>query len=172
MSMAELNPYSNWRIVEGFFKVGTAQIEGAINHAVQSPKKWKKVANSSMKVNIGDKVGEGRPNEVKGHVKLESLIATKRREQEKSVIFNIHRTLLDCSLKLERNPNSSIRPTMKTSTRRVVFILWLLQFLSRCFINFTMVFWDSKSECYMDEIVLVVLEQLKDGQTIDLLSIW
>jgi hypothetical protein len=37
------------------------------------------------------------------------------------LIFNVHSTLLDCSLLAEKNLNISIRSSIKTATRRVVF---------------------------------------------------
>jgi hypothetical protein len=88
------------------------------------------------------------------------------------VILNIHGTLLDCSLISERNPNTSIPSNMIKESRRVVFRPWLLEFLHRCFINFTMAFWGSKSESYMDEIVAAVLLRLKDGQLFKPLFVW
>ena len=75
------------------------------------------------------------------------------RGREKLVIFNVHGTLLDSSLLVENNPNSKIRPTVKTKSRRVVFRPWLHAFLSHCFIHFAVAFWGSKSVAYMDEVV-------------------
>ena len=75
------------------------------------------------------------------------------RGREKLVIFNVHGTLLDSSLRVENNPNSKIRPTVKTKSRRVVFKSWLHAFFSRCFIHFAVAFWGNKSAAYMDEVV-------------------
>jgi hypothetical protein len=90
----------------------------------------------------------------------------------KLVIFNIHRTLLDCSLLAERNPNATIRSSMETRSRRVIFRPWLIEFLRRCFINFNVAFWGSKSEGYMDEIAVVVLSWLKDGHMFKPHFVW
>jgi hypothetical protein len=61
----------------------------------------------STKVKYNDK--EGGPNAFSNYGRLQLLI------------FNVYGTLLDCSLLLERNPNSKIRTSLKTETRRVVF---------------------------------------------------
>jgi hypothetical protein len=54
----------------------------------------------------------------------------------------------------------------------VIFRPSLLEFLRRCFINFTVAFWGSKSECYMDEVAAAVLTCLKDGQSFKPLFVW
>jgi hypothetical protein len=61
---------------------------------------------------------------------------------------------------------------MISESRRVVFRPWLLQFLSRCFINFTVAFWGNKSECYMDELAVAVLARLKDAHSCKPLFVW
>ena len=61
--------------------------------------------------------------------------------------------MLDCSLLVEPNPNSKIRPTTKTPLRRVVFRPWLKPFLSQCFVHFVVAFWDSKSTSFMEDVV-------------------
>jgi hypothetical protein len=88
------------------------------------------------------------------------------------VILNTHGTLLDSSLLVEKIPNVTLWSNMTTKSRRVIFRPWLLQFLSRCFTNFIVAFWGSKSECYMDEIAAAVLSRLKDGQLFKPLFVW
>jgi hypothetical protein len=75
----------------------------------------------------------------------------------KLLIFNVHGTLLDCGLLSEKNPNSTIKSSVKTKTHRVVFRPWLKDFLSRCFKHFAVAFWGSKSESYTQEIVPAML---------------
>jgi hypothetical protein len=97
----------------------------------------KKTASSPTKVNARGKVGEGRGSEVRGCPKRDSLVAV---QSLKMVIFNVHSTLLDCSVKVERNPNSCTRSSVQTRSRRVVFRPGLIPFLSRCFMKFIVAF--------------------------------
>jgi hypothetical protein len=90
----------------------------------------------------------------------------------KLLIFNIHGTLLDCSLLSEKNPNSTIRSSVKPKTRRVVFRPWLKDFLSRCFKHFAMAFWGSKSESYTQEIVPAILAAIKVDVKYAPLFVW
>ena len=64
----------------------------------------------------------------------------RERERDKLIILNVHGTLVDCSLEQEKNPNSKVRPTVRTRSRHVFFKPWLVPFLSRCFLNFSMAF--------------------------------
>jgi hypothetical protein len=82
----------------------------------------------------------------------------------KLLIFNVHGTLLDCSLLDERNPNNRIRPTLKASGRKVICRPWMAEFLSQCFLTFKVAFWDSKSARYMEDMVSVMLGRLKGQQ--------
>jgi hypothetical protein len=82
-------------------------------------------------------------------------------ESLKLLIFNVHGTLLDRNLLRERNPNSAIRSILNTKSHRVVFRPWLVEFLSRCFKNFKVVFLGSKNEGYMQEIAPAMLGRLK-----------
>jgi hypothetical protein len=70
-------------------------------------------------------------------------------KDRKLVVFNLHGTLVDSSLLADKNPNSAIRATVTTENRRVTFRPWLVKFLVRCFLNFNVAFWGSKSEVYM-----------------------
>jgi hypothetical protein len=108
---------------------------------------------------------EGGSAQIVGPGIQDDVVAGWKGGKAKLLVLNIHGTLLDCSLIAKRNPNVDIRSSMKTGDRRVVFRPWLLEFLRRCFINFTVAFWGSKSECYMDEVATTVLICLKDGQS-------
>ena len=92
--------------------------------------------------------------------------------RQKLLIFNVHGTLLDCSLRLERNPNSKIRPTLKTQRRRVVHRPWLQPFLSKCFLNFSVALWGSKSKEYMDDVVPTLMEGRKESHQFAPLFMW
>jgi hypothetical protein len=76
---------------------------------------------------------------------------------KKLVVFNVHGMLLDCSLLFDKNPNTSIWPTLRTTTRGVISQPSLIDFLTRCFVHFEVAFWGSKSEVYMDDIIPVML---------------
>ena len=49
----------------------------------------------------------------------------------KLLIFNVHGTLLDCSLLAE--PNTFIRMVRQSLTRRIVFRPWLTNVIDKCF---------------------------------------
>jgi hypothetical protein len=63
----------------------------------------------------------------------------------KLVVFNVHGTLLDCSLLVEINHNTKIRATVKATGRRIICIPWMAEFLNQCFLTFKIAFKDSKS---------------------------
>jgi hypothetical protein len=63
-----------------------------------------------------------------------------RLRTSKLLVFNVHGTLLDYGLVDEPNPNSKIRYTMKTTSRRVVYRPWLSEFLWKYFLNFHVAF--------------------------------
>jgi hypothetical protein len=86
--------------------------------------------------------------------------------------YNVHGTLLDSSLILDKNSNTSIRSTLRTVKRRVIFRPGLIDFLTRCFVHFEVVFWDSKSEVYMDDIIPAMLGRMKEGTTFKPLFVW
>ena len=79
----------------------------------------------------------------------------------KLLIFNIHGTLVDSSLLSESNPNSAIRITRKSLTRRIVFRPWLIEFLDRCFKNFKVAFWGIKSLGSMEDVVAVMMRRFE-----------
>jgi hypothetical protein len=126
------------------------------------------MASFPLKVNAKGEVGEGKRSEVR---KRDSLVVVQEMPSPKMVIFNVHGTMLDCSLKVEKNPNSSIRSSVQTKSRRVVFRPRLIPFLSRCFMKFTIAFWWTKSEPYTQDIVFAVLSRLKGWETFDSLFV-
>jgi hypothetical protein len=87
-------------------------------------------------------------------------------EGKKLVVLNVHGTLLDCSLLLNKNPNLGIHPTLRTAKRRVIFRLGLIDFLNKCFLHFEVALWGSKSEVYMADFVPAMLGRMKDGSTV------
>jgi hypothetical protein len=95
------------------------------------------------------------------------------RDTLKLIIFNIHGTLLGCSLLKEKNLSPIVRTTLNTTTlRRVVLRPWLLEFLTRYFKNFVVGFWGSKSKSYMQEIAPTILGRLKAGTGSSLSFVW
>jgi hypothetical protein len=84
-------------------------------------------------------------------------------DSTKLVVFNVHGTLLDCSIVSESNPNTEIRPTFRHGNRRFVCRPGMKKFLSRCFLNFEVAFWGSKSARYMEDVVPAMLSRLKDS---------
>ena len=77
----------------------------------------------------------------------------------KLLIFNVHGTLLDCSLLFDPNPNISIRVTTQSSTRRMVFRPWLTEFIDKCFRHFRVAFWGIKSTSNMEEVVASMMRK-------------
>ena len=96
----------------------------------------------------------------------------RERERDKLIILNVHGTLVDYSLEQEKNPNSRVRPTVRTRSRRVFFRPWLVPFLSKCFLNFSVAFWGSKSKSYMDDIIPAMMKTLKPGLHFSPLFVW
>jgi hypothetical protein len=116
--------------------------------------------------------GEEETVKVRREACKESPSASVAGESLKLLIFNIHGMPLDCSLLREWNPNSTVRSTLNTGSRRVVFRPWLVEFLSMCFKNFKVDFWDSKSKGYMQEIAPPMLGRLKGGTGCSPCFVW
>lgn len=87
-------------------------------------------------------------------------------------VFNVHGTLLYCSLLSDPNPNFKIKPTLKTRTRRVTIRPWLLQFLAKCFVNFKVAFWGSKSKGYIDKVIPAMLGRVKCKELVVPAFVW
>jgi hypothetical protein len=137
-----------------------------------SPQKEKKVPNSLTKVNPQSGIDEEGSIRFVGCRISNDVIVGSKRGGTKLLILNIHGTLLDCSLKADGPLTTPIRSSLVTDSRRVVFRPWLMPFLTKCFINFTVAFWGSKSECYMDEMAAAILARLKGGQFEKPLFVW
>ena len=75
----------------------------------------------------------------------------------KLLILNVHGTLLDTTLLTQQNPNPNIRVSKKTTTRRLVYRPWMMEFLGMCFKFFKVAFWGRKSIQYMEEILREIL---------------
>ena len=90
----------------------------------------------------------------------------------KLLIFNVHGTLLDCSLLTEPNPNTSIRVTTRSSTRRMVFRPWLVEFIDKCFRNFRVAFWGIKSTSNMEDVVASMLRKFNGLDSHKPVFIW
>ena len=92
--------------------------------------------------------------------------------KKKLLIFNVHGTLLDCNLHTDKHPNCRIRPTCMTKTRRIFLRPWLQPLLSWCFLNFTVGFWGSKSEAYMDNVVSTMSGRHSGGLLFKPFFVW
>jgi hypothetical protein len=79
----------------------------------------------------------------------------------KLLVFNVHGTLMDCSLVDEKNPNTKIKASAYAAGRRIIWRPWMAEFLNQCILSFKVAFWSSKSARYMQDVVPVVLGRLK-----------
>ena len=111
-------------------------------------------------------------NSIKVEGGLNLSMSMNGRRRDKLLIFNVHGTLVDSSLIAEKNPNSKVRPTVKTKTRRVVFRPLLRAFLSRYSIHFVVAFRGNKSTAYMDEVVRAMIGGISAGLKCFLLFVW
>jgi hypothetical protein len=115
--------------------------------------------------------GEDAPSKVRlkdGQVSLKTPIS----KANKLLVFNVHGPLLDCSLLLDKNPNTTVRPTFRTAKCRVIFRPGLVDFLTRCFVYFEIALWGSKSKVYMDDVVPTMLGKLREGSTFKPAFVW
>ena len=67
----------------------------------------------------------------------------------KLLVFNMHGTLLDCSMVDKKNLNTKTRPSAFAVCRRIIFRPWMAQFLDHGFLSFEVAYWGSKSAKYM-----------------------
>jgi hypothetical protein len=107
------NPYDLDDAIDGLLEVG-----GTV--AQRSPKKPKKIAHTAA----DDEALPMPPEEAPSKVRTTARDIYRRvpsAEQKKLLVFNVHGTLLDCSLLIDKNPNAAIRPTIRTEKRRVIF---------------------------------------------------
>jgi hypothetical protein len=98
-----------------------------------SPDKKKKTSKSPIKVPALDAQEEQQPQQVK---LLRKPQAYDYHDPLKLLALNVHGTLLDASLLLDRNPNPNLRPTFKIVNRRVLIRPWLSALLCKYFKNF------------------------------------
>jgi hypothetical protein len=159
----DLNPYDLEGAIDGLLEVWGSGGQ-------RSLQKQKKAAKTGDDEGVAIPTDEA-PSKVSSKDKKVSERAPNP-QGKKLVVFNVHGTLLDCSLLLDKNPNTSIRPTLRTATRRVIFRPCFIDFLTRCFVHFEVAFWGSKSEVYMDDIVPVMLGRMKEGSTFKPLFVW
>jgi hypothetical protein len=88
-----------------------------------SPKKTKKQRQPSPpKVDAPALDAEEASTQVSSDDKIGPPKSPLTVQKSKLLVLNVHGTLLDCSLLEEPNPNSTIRYTFKTPTRRVVCV--------------------------------------------------
>jgi hypothetical protein len=133
-----------------------------------SPDKKKKASKSPVKVRAPIVQEEQQPQ----HVKLFRKPRACDYLPLKLLVFNVHGTLLDCSLLLDKNPNPTLRPTFKIENRRVLICPWLSELLCKCFKNFRVGFWGSKSKRYMDEMVPTLLGRVRSPEPLVPAFVW
>jgi hypothetical protein len=157
------NPYSLEGAIDGLLEVGGLGGQ-------RSPSKVKKPTKPTE-----DEVPAIPEEEAPTKVRSTDLQVARRAptpQRTKLLVFNVHGTLLDSSLFVDKNPNTAIRPTLRTAKRRVVFRPGLIDFLNKCFVHFEVAFWGSKSEVYMDDVVPSMLRRMKEGSTFRPLFVW
>jgi hypothetical protein len=157
------NPYSLEGAIDGLLEVG-----GSGGH--RSPSKVKKSAKPAE-----DEAPAIPEEEAPTKVRSNDLQVAHRAptpQRKKLLVFNVHGTLQDSSLLLDKNPNTAIRPTLRIAKRRVVFRPGLIDFMNKYFVHFEVAFWGSKSEVYMDDVVPSILQRMKEGSTFRPLFVW
>jgi hypothetical protein len=158
------NPSSMEGAIDGLLEVGGTPSQ-------RSPRTEKKAMNTPVQDESAPLPADKAPCKVRSSAnKISRRIAIA--QQKKLLVFNIHGTLLDCSLLIDKNPNTAIRPTLTTDKHRVIFRPGLIDFLTRCFMRFDVAFWGTKSEMYMREIVPAILGRMKDGSKSTLVFVW
>jgi hypothetical protein len=90
----------------------------------------------------------------------------------KLLIFNVHGTLLDCTLLEESNPNTKIKATMNAASRRIICRPWMADFRKQCFLTFKVAFWGSKNAQYMVDVVSIMLGRVKGKHSCVPCFIW
>ena len=98
---------------------------------------------------MGSSDAPGRPADIDMDIRTRDNLGNKDKkvskrasnpQGKKLVVCNVHGMLLDCSLFLDKNSNTSIRPTLRTTTRPMIFQPGLIDFLTRCFVHFEVAF--------------------------------
>jgi hypothetical protein len=162
-STEDSNPYALDDAVGGLLQVGE-------DNPSRSPTRQKQSTVTST-----EEAGAGKSEEPQTKVRSKAarrMGSAGEAKDRKLVVFNLHGTLVDSSLLADKNPNSAIRATVTTENRRLTFRPWLVKFLVRCFLNFNVSFWDSKSEVYMQEVLATVLGRTKEITNCTPLFVW
>jgi hypothetical protein len=158
------NPYELDGAIDGLLEVG-----GTV--AQPSLKKQKKIAHTAA----DDEALPMPPEEAPSKVRTTTRDICHRvpsAEGKKLLVFNVHSTLLDCSLFIDKNPNVAFSPTIRTEKCQVIFFPCLIEFLTKYFLRFHVAFWDTKSEVYMGEIVPAMLARMKHGGNFNPIFVW
>jgi hypothetical protein len=92
--------------------VTTASLEKKKSGTTAFEEKKKKIAKSPVKVCTSDAQQEEQPEQVK---LLRQPRACDLSDLLKLLVFNVHATLLDCSMISDKNPNSKLKLTFKTA---------------------------------------------------------
>jgi hypothetical protein len=126
------NPNDLNGAIDGLLEVG-----GTV--AQRSPKKPKKIAHTAADDEALPMPLEEAPSKVRTTTG-DICRRVPSAERKKLLIFNVHGTLLDCGLLIDKNPNTAIRPTIRTEKRRVIFRPCLIEFITKCFLRFHVAF--------------------------------
>jgi hypothetical protein len=138
---------------DGLLEASTMHMETVprVTTVRASPKKQKKLRSvSPSKVETVATDGGEATTQVNSDIIVGSPRSPSTVQKSKLLVLNVYGTLLDCSLLQDPNPNTTIRLTMMTESKRVLCRPRMAQFLTRCFQNFEVAFWGSKSTRYMD----------------------
>jgi hypothetical protein len=136
----------------------TAVVRAPAMHTVQaSPKKSKKQPGKVDAVPT-EECASIQVRNIESYAIPGSLVIAG---SSKLLVFNVHGTLMDCSLVDEKNPNTKIKPSAYATGRRIIWRPWMAEFLNQCILSFKVAFWSSKSARYMQDVVPVVLGRLK-----------
>jgi hypothetical protein len=126
------NPYSMEGAIDSLLEVGGTPGQ-------RSLRTEKKATNTPVQDESAPLPADKAPCKVRSSAnEISRRIAIA--QQKKLLVFNIHGTLLDCSLLIDKNPNIAIWPTLTTDKRRVIFRPGLIDFLTRCFMRFDVAF--------------------------------
>jgi hypothetical protein len=127
----EKDLYSLEGAIDGLLEVGASV-------GPRSPPKVKKSAKSAEGEAIATPINKA-PNKVRTkNEKVSNTVPSP--EGKKLLVLNVHGTLLDCSLLLDKNPNPGICPILRTAKRQVIFRPGLTDFLNKCFLHFEVAF--------------------------------
>jgi hypothetical protein len=72
----------------------------------------------------------------------------------------------------DKNLNPTLKPTFKTTNRRILIRPLMSELLLKCFKNFKVGFWGSESKSYMDEMVPALLKRVKSAEPLVSAFVW